>query len=279
MKKFKEDKIIFSDLDSTLLDGDGFFTSNTKKTVHELYDQGYLLVPLTARSTNDVLRQAKRLGIDKLGGIIGGNNGGQIFDFNKNQWIKNEFLTDEIVNKVFDETYNKFIAKVHYFGDDTTYVYARGENSLFWAQMMGADYVTIKSKEELTNPITHLTIVLKKQITESEKNEFLTTIIDKIKGKVDIHQYSDRVYDICPLNVSKGQAVKDIIEYLGWDNNKLHSYAFGDGANDITMFNEVTTGVAMENAIFELKEIADDHTTSYADDGVAKYLRKNILEK
>jgi hypothetical protein len=85
MKKFKEDKIFFSDLDATLLDADGYFTKNTKATIKQIYNQGYLFIPLTARSTNDILRQAKRLGIDQLGGIIGGNNGSQIYDFNKNQ--------------------------------------------------------------------------------------------------------------------------------------------------------------------------------------------------
>jgi len=85
MFKFNDNEIIFSDLDSTLLNGDGYFSNVTKKMVHECYEKGVMFVPLTARSTDDVFRQAKRLGIDKLGGIIGANNGSQIYDFDKQQ--------------------------------------------------------------------------------------------------------------------------------------------------------------------------------------------------
>jgi|GEM_PF-965943 len=84
MGKYDKKFLFFSDLDSTLLQDNGFFSAYTKEVVEQIYEEGYLLIPITARSTGDVMRQAKRLKIDVNGGIIGANNGSQLFDF-KNQ--------------------------------------------------------------------------------------------------------------------------------------------------------------------------------------------------
>jgi len=84
MGKYNKEILFFSDLDSTLLQDNGFFSAYTKQVVEQIYAEGYLLIPITARSTGDVMRQAKRLKIDVNGGIIGANNGSQLFDF-KNQ--------------------------------------------------------------------------------------------------------------------------------------------------------------------------------------------------
>ena len=54
--------------------------------------------------------------------------------------------------------------------------------------------------------------------------------------------------------------------------------AFGDGGNDISMLRHVGIGVAMGNARDEVKAAADYVTASVDEDGVAKALRKFILD-
>ena len=53
--------------------------------------------------------------------------------------------------------------------------------------------------------------------------------------------------------------------------------AFGDDFNDIGMLKLCGTGVAMKNAIPQVKEVADFETLSNNEDGVAKYIEENIL--
>ena len=50
--------------------------------------------------------------------------------------------------------------------------------------------------------------------------------------------------------------------------------AFGDGKNDISMLKSVKTGIAMGNAVDELKEIATFVTENVLDDGIFKALDK-----
>lgn len=50
--------------------------------------------------------------------------------------------------------------------------------------------------------------------------------------------------------------------------------AFGDGHNDASMVRYAGTGVAMANAVQDLKDIADEVTLSNDEDGIAVTLAK-----
>ncbi|WP_031543362.1 Cof-type HAD-IIB family hydrolase [Mesoplasma photuris] len=274
---YKGKQIIFSDLDSTLLRNNHYFSKATKQVVKDLYKKGVFLIPVTARSTFDVITQAKRLGIDKIGGIAAANNGSQIYDFKNKTWIVNEYLNNETVKIMFEEFFGKHKAKIHFYADDTTYVFNEGKMSLYWAQMMGTDYIAAHSFEEIKHKISHATIVLKKGTPTDEAKSMLKFIQDNFSEKNDVQVYTERVIEICPKGINKGSAVKNICDYLNI-GEEVVKYAFGDGPNDFPMFEAVEVGVAMANAIQELKSSADDVTEfSNEEDGVARYIYKNIL--
>ncbi len=280
MGKYNKEVLFFSDLDSTLLQDNGFFSAFTKQVVEQIYAEGYLLIPITARSTGDVMRQAKRLKIDVNGGIIGANNGSQLFDFKNQVWIINESLSTDVLKWVFEHTYGVEGMKVHFFSDDTTYVYAIGANSQYWAQIMGSDYIVIDNHQALEQKINHLTIALPKSWTSEQYQEFFRVIDSQLKELgADVHKYSDRVLEIAPKDVSKGYAVKKALEYLQVDRHQTKTYAFGDGYNDLSMFDAVDVGVGVENAALALKDVADDTTDSNMDDGVANYIVTHFLKK
>ncbi len=53
--------------------------------------------------------------------------------------------------------------------------------------------------------------------------------------------------------------------------------SFGDDLADIGMLKMTGTGIAMGNALDEVKEIADIVIGSNDNDGIAEYIEKNIL--
>ena len=53
--------------------------------------------------------------------------------------------------------------------------------------------------------------------------------------------------------------------------------AFGDDLNDNEMLKICGTGVAVANAVPEVKEAADELTLSNDEDGVAQWLNKRFL--
>lgn len=82
-------------------------------------------------------------------------------------------------------------------------------------------------------------------------------------------------YDVTSKNIHKGEAVKKVLEYL--DITKDEAIAFGDGANDIDMLIEAGTGVSVANGDPRLKEVADDICEDCLDDGFYKWLVKNDI--
>lgn len=60
-----------------------------------------------------------------------------------------------------------------------------------------------------------------------------------------------------------------MLKYYGFDRSE--ALAFGDGNNDVEMFQAVGTGVAMENASEKLKAIATDYCGHVAEDGIYHY--------
>lgn len=85
----------------------------------------------------------------------------------------------------------------------------------------------------------------------------------------------ERAADIIPADGGKGAGIGQILEY--YHLKKEEAIAFGDGNNDIEMFQAVGCGVAMENASEKLKEIANDQCGHVANDGIYHYCMKHGL--
>lgn len=78
--------------------------------------------------------------------------------------------------------------------------------------------------------------------------------------------------DVISKGMSKAVGIQKLIEHIGIDISE--TVAFGDGLNDIEMLQAVGMGIAMENGRTELKEIADDITASPENHGILKGLQK-----
>lgn len=83
--------------------------------------------------------------------------------------------------------------------------------------------------------------------------------------------------DITANGADKGKGILAMAQHEGFDPS--HTIAFGDGGNDTSMILQAGIGVAMGNAIDELKQQADYVTTSVDDDGILNALRQLLLVK
>ena len=77
--------------------------------------------------------------------------------------------------------------------------------------------------------------------------------------------------DVITAGNSKATGIRALIRTL--NNDSITTYAFGDGANDLEMFQEVDIAIAMGNAIPLLKEKADYVSTSHNKGGVIQGLK------
>lgn len=120
-------------------------------------------------------------------------------------------------------------------------------------------------------------------------NLFYITCIDAPeKLKPFYEKYKDRyhcIYDtdlyskeqwleIMPATASKANAARQLKALLNCDR----LIAFGDGKNDIDLFQSADASYAVKNACLELKALAAEVIGSNEEDGVARWLQRHFSE-
>ena len=90
---------------------------------------------------------------------------------------------------------------------------------------------------------------------------------DNTKGK--------RWLSINPKNVNKFKTLEKLC--LDLNVNMEEVIFFGDGTNDLPLIGKAGLGVAMGNALNEVKEQAKETTLSNDENGIAYFLKKRIL--
>lgn len=82
--------------------------------------------------------------------------------------------------------------------------------------------------------------------------------------------------EISPENITKGTGIVRLCEYLGIDIEE--TIAVGDADNDMDGLKKAGLGVAMENALERVKDVADDITKDCDNDGCAWVIEKYLLD-
>lgn len=106
--------------------------------------------------------------------------------------------------------------------------------------------------------------------------EMLQEAYDEIRQKyrciLSKDTYVDKMWlEIMPMQATKAHAALQLKSMCGCD----YLVVFGDGLNDIPMFQLADESYAVQNAVKELKEIATGTISSNQDDGVARWLHDN----
>ena len=115
-------------------------------------------------------------------------------------------------------------------------------------------------------------------VDEPERlTKIIAAIPDSIREKYTMVQSAPFFLEIFHLSVNKGNAVKQLAEKLSIKRKEI--ICIGDGENDLEMVKYAGCGVAMGNAIPSVKEVAEFHTLSNNDNGVAYAIEQLILNK
>jgi len=85
----------------------------------------------------------------------------------------------------------------------------------------------------------------------------------------------ENLYGFINKNAGKVQAIKALANHLDIELSNI--IAFGDDLNDVEMLEQCGYGVDVSNAIEEVLSVADFITDSNDEDGVAKFIERNLL--
>jgi Cof subfamily protein (haloacid dehalogenase superfamily) len=253
-------KILFLDIDGTILKPDDTIEESTKRAVAEVMRKGVEVFLATGRPLHEIADIAMELNIQSFIGYNGAyaiHKGKDIFKTPMNASTVEKYVDiarkngHELVLYTHEKNYfsdleSSFVKKfIHAFHIQKNTSYSTD----ILQQILGITLINLSENEpalyEKEDPSIHL----------SQVN------VDGLR----------HCYDVIRDNVNKGIAVQHILELL--DIPRESSIAFGDGMNDKEMLSYVGEGFAMGNGHPDLFEYAKHKTTKVTDSGIYNGLK------
>lgn len=263
-------KLIFSDVDGTLLDVNREISAETKVAVKGLSHLPFILIssrmPSAMHHLQDDLDIKHHPIIAYNGGLI--LDGQRVLSSTYISWS----LTEAIV-KLNQNTTHLSIYQDHNWYVPSLDFWAKREINNTKVTPKQQDYAKTLDglKEEKAG--AHKIMSMGKE----QSINHLYHLLHKNFGDV-LHLYRSKptYIEIAPKEISKLSAIKTLLEHR-FETVKLEQcLAFGDNYNDVEMLKGVGLGVAVNNAKPEVKQVAQQITATSKNHGVAQFLNTNI---
>ncbi|MFU0791696.1 Cof-type HAD-IIB family hydrolase [Virgibacillus proomii] len=250
-------KIVFFDIDGTILNETNKIPSSTKQAIKQLQDNGVYVAIATGRAPFMFEHIRKELNIHSFVSF-----NGQYVVFEGEEVYTNPINSDELADLYQATLKHKFpIVFMNHQQMKATVP----DHPFINESLKSLDF----SYPDVDPAFYEQESIYQALLFCKQKEEKLFAKDHKALHFLRWHEYS---CDIIPQGGSKAVGVKKLIEASGL--NIADTYAFGDGLNDMEMIKEIGTGVAMGNAIQELKTVADYTTDHVEKDGIAKGLKQ-----
>lgn len=113
--------------------------------------------------------------------------------------------------------------------------------------------------------------------TDTSREKAIRKEVKALCKDVDVVRSTAHFLEYLKKGTSKGSALKVLLKELGVNSESV--VAFGDQENDVELLKEAGVGVAVANASAKVKEVANFVIESCDEDGVARFIKKFILDK
>ncbi|MDZ4992456.1 Cof-type HAD-IIB family hydrolase [Clostridium perfringens] len=272
--------LFVSDLDGTLLNKDQIISDYSKRELNRLINTGVNFAIATARSPATVSEILDGINIKTPVVLM---NGVIIYDIENKKYIDVKEIDKGSVKEVIKilEDYNKTFF-LYGIKDDYLWVYHRDFTYDFereyYEERCNKPLKSFKKVESYLDVLEDNQIV---NFVFFEKNEAMAKeLFEKIMNVQgvtgncykDIYNEGAYFLDIYNKDASKANGIKFLADYV--DHSKV--ITFGDGENDVPMFEIADECYALENASDDLKAIATGIIGNNNDDAVVKFLNERL---
>ncbi|MCL6574148.1 MAG: sugar-phosphatase [Bacillus sp. (in: Bacteria)] len=266
-------KLITIDMDGTLLNDKHELTDEVRSTLQTAKARGVKVVLCTGRPIGGVHRYLEELHLNEEGDYVITYNGALVQNSNTNEIVSKYSLGYEDLKLLYDLSL-ELKTSIHFF--NYTNLYTLNQN--IHKYTVAESYITQVPLSYLRLEGISKNILLPKIIFVDEPehlNQVIASIPISLREKYAMVRSEPFFYEFLHPKVSKGNAVKHLAKILGIEQQEVMS--IGDNRNDLTMIEYAGCGVAMGNAVPELKEIANFQTLSNNNNGVAHAIQKLVL--
>ena len=267
-------RILFTDLDGTLLDDNKEISPGNHQAIEEALSQGHKIVVSTGRPLPSARIQIERLGLTREGCYAITYNGGLIYDTYHQKILYGKSIPRRLVKPLFEAALQRNL-HIHTYTDTHILSCRDTEEVRVYASTTLLPYeIADEEISQLTFDPYKLLVI---NLDPDRLTEFQQHVL--INYAQELHSFlsTDALLEIVPVGVDKGAGVRWLCDYLNIPIE--NSVAAGDAQNDISMLETAHVGAVMRNAypgIAEHGNYVTEHDNNH--DGVAEIIRKYILQ-
>ena len=250
--KAKKIKIIFFDIDDTLRNSKtGFIPSTIPTAFKQLRDKGILTGIATGRGIFGVVPEIKALKPDFFVTL----NGAYIEDKKGNVIYSNKIAKDKV---------EEYIAWTKEVGIDYGLVGSHAAKLSRRTEMISQAIDPIYPDLDV-NPDFYQKEDIYQMWTFEDQGDDLT-LPESLASTLRMVRWHEHSSDVVPISGSKAAGVAKVVDQLGLKPENV--MVFGDGLNDLELFDYAGISVAMGISHDKIKEKADYTTKTLEEDGI-----------
>lgn len=262
-------KLIAVDLDGTLLTDKLEIASQTIEAVQQAFSAGTIVTIATGRMLTSAKKFAEQLNIDVP---IITYQGAIIQDLRSQKVLYERLITPESSKKIIEFAKEKGV-HLQVYQDDLLYGAEENEILVNYAKNTKVPYTVEPDLFKLAEKgLTKAIFIDQPHVLKPLEKELASLLGET----THITKSTTRFIEITHAEANKGHALRHLAKTLGIDESQ--TIGIGDNHNDKELIAAAGLGVAMENAVDDLKNIADYVTYSNNDEGVKHVIEKFILK-
>lgn len=268
-------KILFTDLDGTLLNDQKEITPGNQDAIDEALSRGHVIVISTGRPLASARVQARRLGLIREGCYAITFNGAQIYDMYHEKTVYGKSIPMSVVPPVFRAAAQMQL-HIQTYNDNCILCERETAALKEYARINGLSYQIFPNIGDALTEAPYKLIAIDFQNPE-KLVQFQKQILSGYRDSLDSFFSNDYFLEIVPTGISKGFAVRWMCDYL--DIPLECSVAAGDAQNDIPMLEAAHVGAVMCNAFPGITKYGNYVTQADNNhDGVAEIIHRFILK-
>ena len=261
-------KLILTDMDGTLLNGEHNVPDQTVETIIQLKERGIRFGVASGREYENIRAYFPEFAEEM---IFIADNGTLVYDGSEEIYV--DCMETEAVIKIIEALRRIPNAWLVLCGKDLTYIECKQENKeaiLAVAHNFYKNIVPVEDAVECAKQkeILELSIFCEKSAAEAAKQ------LEWVKEEHQLFVSGLNWIDILNKTAGKGNALKKIQARYGWKPEEC--MAFGDYLNDKAMLEQVGESYAMANAHPEILATAKYQAPSNEEGGVIRVIRERF---
>lgn len=269
------DTLYISDLDGTLLDSTARLPRETAQKINFLLQSGIRITFATARTARSVVQILSDIDFSlSAAAPVALMNGVLIRDMNSGKYISSAVIERKTAEEVYSRLIKKGGEPFIYTVCDTEYegdalrTYYRNISCPAMRSFLderverySKPFFKIHDFSEVLGDVVYFCVLGEEKIIK--KAHASVSGISSLNSAAYRDSYNQNVWylEVFSSNASKRHAVQFLRTFTGADE----IVCFGDNINDIPMFEESDRAIAVENAVREAKDAADDVCRSVTD--------------